>query len=75
MVNKEILGEDCNEYMNGQYSDLDEAKQACKEDGNCSAIHDVHCGGDNIYYLCKNLDDVLKDSTTSCVHEKIIICM
>ena len=71
--NKAILSHDCDEYKHGQYSNIDDAKKACKKDANCSAIYDKNCGDDAVFHLCTNMDDVLKDSHSSCVHAKIII--
>ena len=52
---------------------MDEAKQACKEDKNCSGIYDVDCGDEagSIIHLCTDVTGVASD--VSCVHEKIIV--
>ena len=73
LSNKKILSNDCDEYKYGTFFGLDEAKHACKDDANCSGIYDLNCGVDSTFHLCPNTDDVLKDSTASCVHTKIII--
>ena len=71
--NKEITSNDCDAYAYGTFSTLDEAKQACKDNDTCSGIYDINCGADGTFHLCPKTDDVLKDATASCVHEKIII--
>ena len=73
LSNKEISSDDCDGYAHESFPNLDNAKEACKENSNCSAIYDSNCGGDSMFYLCPNMDDVIKDSSASCVHEKIII--
>ena len=70
---KEFLNKQCEDNQYGQYSDIDYAKQACKDDKNCSAVYDVGCGDGSIYHLCPDKIGILFDSDVSCIHEKIIV--
>ncbi len=63
----------CEDNKYGLFSDIKDAKQACKEDKNCSAVYDVGCGDGSIYHLCLDKEHILFDSNASCIHEKIII--
>ena len=76
-----FLNRSCEEHKYHQFSDIDAAKQACKEDKNCSAIYDVECRGVGIFHLCLDQENVGSQfqlsnsdvSTISCIHEKIIV--
>ena len=70
---KEFLNKQCEDNQYGQFSDIKDAKQACKEDKNCSAVYDVGCGDGSIYHLCPDKKGILFDSNVSCIHEKIIV--
>ena len=72
---KEFLKRQCEDNKYGLFSDIQEAKQACKEDKNCSAVYDVGCDDGSAYHLCPDKEDILGDSEVSCIHEKIILGM
>ena len=66
----------CEGHKYGNFSDIQEAKQACKADENCFAIYDVECKNGNVFHLCPEQEiqeAVLDISSVSCIHEKIII--
>ena len=67
------MNKQCEDNQYGQFSDIKDAKQACKEDKNCSAVYDVGCGDGSIYHLCPDKKGILFDSDVSCIHEKIIV--
>ena len=73
---KTFLNTSCENYKYGQYNELEEAKQACKEDKNCTAVYDVECGDGGLFHLCPDMEDVLSStavSSVSCIHEKVIV--
>ena len=64
---------ECNQHKYGEFDQLEDAKEACDEDENCSSIYDVSCGDENTFYLCPNGEDVLNESWfNDCVHDKVI---
>ena len=67
------MNKHCEEYKYGNFSDMGSAKDACKNDKNCSGVYDVSCGDINTFHLCKKMDDVMSYSDKSCIHDKIII--
>ena len=70
---KMISNKDCIEHKYGEYSLVEAAKHACKLDSNCSAVYDVDCGAADTFYLCPDVENMLNNSASSCVHDKIII--
>ena len=70
---KEFLNKQCEDSKYGSFSNIKDAKKACKEDKNCTAIYDVGCGNGSAYSLCPDRKDILFHSDVACVHEKIIV--
>ena len=70
---KEFLNKQCEDSKYGLFSNIKDAKQACKEDKNCTAIYDMGCGNGNVYHLCPDREDILSHSDVACIHEKIIV--
>ena len=70
---KKYLNKDCDQHKYSQFSTIADARQACKQDKNCSAITDVNCGDGQMFHLCPNTKDILNYSELSCIHEKVIL--
>ena len=70
---KEFLNKQCEDSKYGSFSNIKDAKQACKEDKNCTAIYDIWCGNGSVYHLCPDREDILSHSDVACIHEKIIV--
>lgn len=74
---KRLSNTGCKNNWYGSFTEIQEAKIACKEDDNCSAVYDVECGNGNKYHLCPEEDgegeDVWINSAMSCIHLKLIV--
>ena len=68
-----FLNRQCEDSKYDHFLDISDAKQACKEDKNCSAIYDTGCGNGSTFHLCPDREDILRHSDVSCIHEKIIV--
>ena len=63
----------CNGHEYGQYSQLDDAKQACNKDSNCSSVFDLGCGEMNRFHLCSDTADSLNETLLNdCIYYKTI---
>ena len=68
-----ISKKNCNGHEYGQYSQLDDAKQACNKDSNCSSVFDLGCGEMNKFHLCSDTADSLNEtSLNDCIYYKTI---
>ena len=68
-----ILKKNCNGHEYGQYFQLDEAKQACNKDSNCSSVFDLGCGEMNRFHLCSDTADSLNETLLNdCIYYKTI---
>ena len=63
-----ITGKHCDGSDYGQFSNLADAKKACKKDPRCGKIYDQGCNG-SPYSLCP-LTAESKDSGRSCLYVK-----
>ena len=55
----------------GDYSSIDDAKDACSDDSCCSAVYDEHCDNKKSLKLCKTDKSIIKTSVNHCVHKKV----
>ena len=53
----------------GYYQSFDEASEACSSEAHCKYIDDTKCSQYSTFHLC-NEDAEVKESVSSCVHEK-----
>ena len=68
-----ISKKNCNGHEYGQYSQLDDAKQACNKDSNCSSVFDLGCGEMNTFHLCSDTADSLNETLLNdCIYYKTI---
>ena len=68
-----ISKKNCNGHEYGQYSQLDDAKQACNKDSNCSSVFDLGCGEMNRFHLCSDTADSLNETLLNdCIYYKTI---
>ena len=67
------MNKQCEDNKYGLFSSIKDAKQACKEDKNCTAIYDRGCGNGSVYHLCPDRKDILFHADVACIHEKIIV--
>ena len=69
----EISYKGCEQHRYGQFLEIADAKEACKNDKECSGIHDVECGEAKLFHLCPNVKNFLSNSESACTHIKIIL--
>ena len=61
----------CWDDRKGSYSTIDKAKDACNQNTDCKGVYVQDCNADpNNIYLCPS-NAVFRNSSSSCIHEKI----
>ena len=69
------LHKGCEEQKDRQFSEISDARQACRTNKNCSGVYDIACGANQTFHLCLHAEAILHQSESSCVHDKIILGM